>query len=262
MKTRIKIIIPIIIAITILAAVLFDTSYTVHRNWEGFILDYFSDNEFQELLKGDYVQEADIVTITDKDLEEVPKLKELIDMAVIKEFPFNEIGSVASTVDTIKEYHRYYATILAEKYSKNPEDFFRTSTVSADILEKYPNAYRYEFDGAHYVYNGVQYSWFNGSMLIREEGELTNISTAIMNHPLDPNRDIWASITDEDLEKMPQLKEAIGKIGTIEKNIQVRSDNMLHAEYLSTYQRWLDEKTSSSVFEYDGKYFHVGWWME
>ncbi len=260
MNTRIKVIILIIIAIIILTTVLFYTSGIANRYYEGFGLSYLSDNGFQEFLKGGYVQEADIVTITDKDLEEVPKLKELIDMAVIKEFPLNEYGNVASTVDTIKEYHRYYATILAEKYSKNPDEFFRTFTVSAEELEKHPNAYRYEFDGNYYVYNGVPYYWFNGSMLIYEEEELTDISTSIMNRPLHPNRDIWATITDEDLEKMPLLKEAIGRIGTIQENIDVSSAGISPAE-LPAYQRWVDEKISYSVFEYDGKYFTVGWWI-
>ncbi len=259
MKTRIKVIILIIIAITILAAVLFYTSSITYRDYQGLGLFYLSDNGFQELLKRGYVQEADIVTITDKDLEEVPKLKELIDMAVINGLPFSEFGDVASTVDTIKEYHRYYAIILAEKYSKNPDDFFRTYSVSANTLEKYPNAYRYEFGGTHYVYNGVQYFWSNGHMEIYEEGQLENISTSIIKHSsLDPNQHIWATITDKDLEKMPLLKEAIGRIGTNEENSLVIGAGMSPAE-LSTYQRWLDEKTSSNVFEYDEKYFQAVW---
>ena len=276
--------IPIIIAIIILTAVLFYTSSTAYRHHEGLSLHYYSDNGFQDLLKKDSVQEADIVTITDKDLGEVPKLKELIDMAVIKEFPFNKYSSVVSTIDTLKEHHRYFATILAEKYSKNPEDFFRTYPASAWQLEKYPNAYRHEFDGTHYVYNGVQYSWhyehitvrdvgqfikihtssFNriGSEVTRDRdvGKFIKVDTSVWDQPLDPNRHIWASITDKDLEKMPLLKEAIGRIGTDQGFIAV-NDQMSPVE-LSTYQIWTREKIPSAVFEYDGKYFEVGWWFE
>ncbi len=262
MKTKNKIRILIISVVAVIAIALFFLFITANGYSpysEGLHLSYLSDNEFQKLLEKDCMQGVDVVTITDKDLEPVPKIRELIDMAVTEKFPLNESGHLVSTVETLMEYHRYYANILAEKYSKDPDDFFRTSSVSAHTLEKYPDAYRYEFDGAYYEYKGVQYFWNHADMPIYEEGQLADIDTIAIRNPLDPNRHIWATITDEDLEKMPLLKEAIDSIGTLQENVTVQ--NAMSSIELDMYQRWQQANIPSGVFEYDGKYFRLGTWI-
>ena len=226
MKTRNKIILLIIPTVSIIALLLLYLFVSTDNNlnyYEGLHLSYLSDNEFQKLLKKDYMQGAEVVTITDDDLKYVPKIRELIDMAIVKEFPLNESGRVLSTVDTLKEYHRYYAVILAEKYSKNPDDFFSTSSLDSSTWKKYPDGYRYEFDGSYYEYNEVQYFWTNADMPIYEEGQLADIDTIAVRNPLDPNRHVWATITDDDLEHMPQLKEAIDSINTLQESIVVQN---------------------------------------
>jgi len=202
---------------------------------------------------------VEIATITDDDLETAPKIKELIDKALQEKFPLNEAGKVLSDFDTLKRYHQYYATILAEKYSKDPGDFIRILPAYPSDLEISPKAYNYEFDGSYFEYNGEQYGWFHTSFTDYGTDDRADLGAYKTKHPLDPQRHVWAEITDEDLEKMPLLLEAINNIGALQEPIRVQN-SMSDAE-MDRYAKWHKENIPSGIFKYDKKYFRISFWI-
>ena len=227
---------------------------------EGIILWYLSDHSLQEELKEPYLNDAQIEKITDKDLEQVPEIKRLINAALQEEFPLNETGRILSDIETLKEYHRYYATILAEKYSKEPEEFIRILPARQGDLEISPNAYNYEFDGSSFEYEGEQYGWEHSSFVDYEIENLADIGVYKHKHLLDPKRHIWATITDEQMqEHMPLLRDAVNRIGTMQENIEVQ--NSMSRSDLDRYQKWYEQNVPHGIFQYDERYFKIGFWI-
>lgn len=141
----------LIIPITVLSVIglffLFDYPKSSSLFPEGISLTYMSDDDFEVLLKQDFMQGVTIKKITDEDLKSVPKIKELIAEAQRNEFPLNQEGRILSDFDTLKKYHQYYAEILSKKYSKDPKEFIKILPASPSDLEVSPQAYNYDFDG-------------------------------------------------------------------------------------------------------------------
>jgi hypothetical protein len=87
------------------------------------------------------------------------------------------------------------------------------------------------------------------------------------NNPLDPSRHTWAELTDDNLENMPTLKEAINNIGKHEENIQVQV-GLSNAE-LNSIQNWNESlgfgsnraTAVGSLMEYNGEYYQIGFWV-
>ena len=263
MKTRLLLIVIIAVATVAVGLIglfyLFITANGFSYYYEGMSLTYVSEYEFQDILKQDYMQGVTITTITDDELESVPKIKELIIKAQSQKFPLNEEGRVLSDFDTLKKYHQYYAKILSEKYSKEPEEFVRILPAHPSDLEISSKAYNYEFDGEFFEYNGVQYGWSNSQFVDYGTDNRADITAYKIRHPLDPERHVWGTITDEDLKEMPLLKEAIHNIGTIQESIQV--ENSMSNSELKTYQKWIEENIPFGIFEYGGKHFRTGSWV-
>ena len=233
MKTRKTI---IIVCTTILAVAMFYLYITANGFSfynEGLALRYLSDYELQKEFKADYLKGVEIKSITDEDLKSVPKIKELIEKALKKEFPLNRTGKVLSDIDTLLSNHKHYAVILAEKYSKDPSDFMIYSDVEEEILQDYPDAVRIDFGACCFEYNGQQYRYGNTRAFLNYEDNLVMIEVYKVKNPLDPQRATWAELTDKDLDDMPTLREAIDNIGSKQENIEVQkgtshSTNTLH----------------------------------
>ena len=259
MKTRYKIIIPTIVILTVVLLFLFITANGFSFYNEGLHVDRYSTDELKKDLKADYMKGVQIQIITDDDLKSVPKIKELIEKSLTKEFPVNRTGKVLSDKDTLKKYHQYYAIILAEKYSKDPEEFVRILPAHPSDLEEYPDTYKYEFDGDYFEYNGIQYGWSNSHFIDYGKDNLANIESYKVNNPLDSERHTWAILTDEDFEKMPLLLLAINNIGTLQENIEVQ--NSMPSAEVDRYKKWFAQNITSNIFEYDGNYFRIGFWI-
>lgn len=259
MKTIIKIIIPVILVLVVVAFFMYLTANGFSIYDEGLVLIYLSDHQLEKEIEEYRMQGIQTATVTDKDLESVPKLKELIEKALAEEFPKNRTGKALSDKDTLMEYHRYYATILAEKYSKQPEDFIHILPAAESDVELCPDAYLYKFDGAYFEHEGMQYGWGNSRFTDYGNDNRADIQVYKVKNPLDPQRHVWATITDDDFEKIPVLRQAMRNIGAVQENIEVQ--NSMSSSEVDRYRAWYDKNISSSIFEYDGKYFQLGFWV-
>ena len=160
MNTRTKIIIPVIplFAFVIFYLYIADNGYSPYH--EGIGLTRFSEDEFQKHVKeAGSLENLNILTLTDEELEKVPAIKKLIEKSKGKEFPLNSVGILNSTIDEIKHNHHYVAQKYAAKYNKSPDSYFSTRIPETNHLEKFPDSYWYEYDGRFFKYGDKYYSF-------------------------------------------------------------------------------------------------------
>jgi len=252
------------IAVLTIFGVLIDGGFSPYN--EGIILTKFSDYQLQKYQE-ENSQYLNLVKITDEDLAKVPAVKKLIEDSLQKEFPKNRTGQVLSDIDTLMKNHNYYAEILAKKYFKNPNEFFIRYDVEPEVLEEYPDAVRVDFQARYFEFDGEQYGYRSTRTYLNYGDDLAMIEAYKVNSPLDPSRHTWAELTEEDLENMPTLKEAINNIGKFEENIRVQT-GLSNAE-INSIQEWNEglgfgsnrATVVGSLMEYDGQYYQIGFWI-
>ena len=252
------------IAIFTMFGILIDGGWSPYN--EGITLTRFSDYQL-ERYQEENSQYLTLVQITDEDLAKVPAVKKLIDKSLQKEFPRNRTGQVLSDNDTLMQNHNYYSEILAKKYSKDPNEFIIRHEVEPHVLEEYPDAVRIDFQARYFEYGGQQYGYGSTRTYLNYEDNLAMIEAYKVNRPLDPSRHTWAELTDNDLENMPTLKEAIYNIEKYEENIQVQTG--LSNAGLNSIQNWNESlgfgshraTAVGSLMEYKGEYYQIGFWI-
>lgn len=260
MKT--KIIISATAVLTVILFYLFITANGFSFYNEGIRVDRYSANELEKDLKAEYMQGVQIQTITDEDLKFVPKIKELIKKSLTKEFPANPTGTISITYDELYNFQQQYSKILAEKYSKNSTDFF---TANNDIREEYlaidPTAYLRSFEGRYFEYDGKQYGVGPNKLYvpyIEDEGP-SRLEVYKTNGPLREKDHTWADLSEKHVDLKPLIVVAINDIGQQQENIEIQ--NSMSSVEVSIYKKWYQQNITSNIFEYDGNYFRIGFWI-
>ena len=233
------------------------------RYVEGIALTRYSDDQLRELyedseLKGQFA----VVSVTDDDLRDVPAIKMLIEQSLQQEFPLNLESTVQGSLEELFSNHIYVAKKYSEKYSTNPDRYFIRSDPDEYTKSKYPDSYEYQFDAGFFKYGEKFYS-FSDSYLIVTEEEPPLIGVYVLQNA--PYR--FVDLTDDDLENMPTVKEALEKIGTIQENIQVSTG--LPSSEAKEYQKWNERLGFSyggtmiypSIFEYKGEHYMLSFWI-
>lgn len=259
-RTRTKIIIPVVLLLSI---VLFFAYFEDNGffSYEGMVLVYFSDYQLQKELEYEYMQGVEIVSLTDDDLKEVPKVKELISKALSKKFPKNQAGTTSISYEEIINFQLQYADILAEKYSRNSTSFFEKQDVSEKQLLSEPSLYLRQFEAYYFEYEDKQYGIGPDRMYVPnfEKLDAFHLEVYKTNGPLREKDHVWADLTDKELEIEPLIVAAIDNIGKIEENIEVR--NGMSSGDVNRYDEWRRENIPSQIFEYEGNYFRIGFWI-
>ncbi len=262
MKTKTKIIIPIIIILVIGLFFIYITANGFSFYNEGLRVDRFSANELEKELKANYMQKVQIQTITDEDLKTVPKIKELIDKSLTKKFPANPTGTVSITYEELYNFQQQYSEILAEKYSKNSTQFF---TANNDIREEYlaidPTVYLRSFDGRYFEYDNKQYGIGPNKLYIPsvEDDDLLRLEVYKTNGPLREKDHTWADLSEKQIDLKPLIITAINDIGQQQENIEVQ--NYMPSAEVNIYKKWHAQTITSGIFEYEGNYFRIGFWI-
>ena len=262
MKTRTKIIIPVITILVIGLFFIYITANGFSFYNEGIDVYRFSAYELEKELKADYMQDVQIQTITDNDLKDVPKLKELIDKSLTKEFPANPTGTISITYEELYNFQQQYSEILAEKYSKNPTDFF---TANYDIREEYlavdSTVYLRSFEGRYFEYDGKQYGVGPNKLYIPpvENYDLLRLEVYKTNGPLREKDHTWADLSEKQIDLKPLIISAINDIGQQQENIEVQ--NYMPSVEVNIYKKWHAQTITSGIFEYEGNYFRIGFWI-
>lgn len=90
MKTRYKIIIPIIILLTIGLFYLFTVAIGYTGYIEGIGMVYFYETDPDKILVED--PDLSVTEITDEDLKDAPRIKDMLEIALEQEFPLKDDG--------------------------------------------------------------------------------------------------------------------------------------------------------------------------
>jgi len=262
MKTRTKI---LILVITILVIGLFfiyisANGFSFYN--EGLHVDRFSANELEKELKAKHMQRVQIQTITDDDLKSVPKIKELIDKSLTKEFPANPTGTVSITYEELYNFQQQFSEILAGKYSRNSTHFF---TANYDIREEYlaidPTVYLRSFEGRYFEYDDKQYGIGPNKLYIPsvEDDDLLRLEVYKTNGPLREKDHTWADLSEKQVDLKPLIISAINDIGQQQENIEVQ--NYMPSAEVNIYKKWYAQNITSGIFEYEENYFRIGFWV-
>ena len=254
MKTRTKILIfsgPVVV-ITLFFGIGFGYSSLLSHG--GPHVTYLSDYEFQKELKIKQIKETEIQSISDEDLMPVPKFKYLIDKALKKEFPYNDRGETISDIETLQNNHKYFATILAEKYSRDANDIFEHQIgIDMNSLEEHPDMEQIGSPPNLFKYNDQSYG-FVSTVFNPSHDDALALVQVYPSISAESSGSLWAELTDEDLDSMPTVREAMNSIGTLQESITV-SEFVFKIEF-SDYVEWYKEnKLDSRIVEYDGNYF-------
>ena len=66
-------------------------------------------------------------------------------------------------------------------------------------------------------------------------------------------------MSEKQIDLKPLIASAINDIGQQQENIEVQN-NMSGAE-VDRYKKWYAQNITSGIFEYDGNYFRIGFWI-
>ncbi len=260
MKCKIKIIVALVFFLSIILSLVYFTDNGLF-SYEGMGLVYFSDYKLQKELEYESMQGIEIVSLTDEDLKEVPKVKDLINKALSLEFPKNKAGTAPISYEQLDNFQLQYAHILAEKYSRNSTSFFEKQDVSEKQLVLEPTLYLRQFEAYYFEYENKQYGIGPTRMYVPnfEKPETFYLEVYKTNGPLREKDHTWADLTDKGLEIEPLIIAAIDNIGKLEENIEVQ--NGMSSDDVDRYEKWIRENISSQIFEYGGNYFRIGFWI-
>jgi len=259
MKTRTKTIIPLVIFLSLILFFAYMDDNGLF-SYEGMRLVYFSDYQLQKELEQEYMQGVEIVSLTDKNLKEVPKVKDLINKSLSKKFPKNEVGITPISYEQMFNFQLQYADILAEKYSTNATDYFKKENASEKQLLLEPSLYLRKSQLYHFEYENKQYGIGPQNLWVPnfDESDIFDLQVYKTNGPLREDR-TWTDLTDKELEIESLIVAAIDNIGKIEENIEVQ--NGMSSSDVDRYEKWTRENIPSQIFEYEGNYFRIGFWI-
>ena len=260
MKTRTKIIIPLVFFLSIILSLAYFEDNGLF-SYEGMVLVYFSDYQLQKELEYESMQGIEIVSLTDDDLKEVPKVRGLINKALSLKFPKNELGTTPISYEQLDNFQLRYADILADKYSRNSTSFFEKQDVSEKQLVLEPTLYLRQFEAYYFEYENKQYGIGPTRMYVPnfEKPDTFYLEVYKTSGLLREKDHVWADLTDKELEIEPLIVAAIDNIGKLEENIEVR--NGMSSRDVDRYDEWRRENIPSQIFEYDGNYFRMGFWI-
>ena len=264
MKTRTKILIPAMLVLVIASFYLYIVANGYSPYYEGIGLTLYSNHKLQEFKSHSEDRDFLITKITDDDLKDAPELKKLIEKSLSKEHPLNKGGRVPVTFEELDNFQHQYAEILSKKYSRNATSFFTVD--DRHMPEKYlaidPTVHLRSFEGSHFEYDGIQYGIQPGSFYVpfMEDEDLLRLEVYKTNGPLREKDHMWEDLSDKPIDLKPLITDAINDIGQHQENIEVMTSG-LSPGTMTKYEKWYDDTLQSSLFEYRGKIFSIGFWI-
>lgn len=176
---------------------------------------------------------------TDDDLKDMPALKRTIE-AIGNRVEYNDTSHIEVATEEAESYRKYLSDKFEQQFGYEP-DF-------------------YENGDPYILYNGKTY-WVNTGGY---SAEYFPTKTLVVEESRFPQKQS-ITITDEDLKALPSIKEGIEKLWTYE----VSSFNYtgLQEDEWNQYREYFEQKSieqfgnesrHTTMFQYNGKYYDVG----
>jgi hypothetical protein len=211
-------------------------------------------------------EDEDISTflvLTREDLDEVPKLRDAVDVSNTQKFPLKySISTFDLYAKDLIAFENYLMEKSIEKYGDSREDYF--IQFDEDILEKLkdpkPQGFANDFRAPQIIYNDQTYSIGGTNFWMDDEHSSFRISVSLKE--TEPEK--FVELEDDDLENIPKIKEAMEEISLKLDSILVF--NGVTEEELREYSIWLDSKFEehyggsykpTPVFIYQEKFYEM-----
>lgn len=262
MKIRNKILISTVLIISFGLFYVFITENGYSPYDEGFRLTLYSDYKFQEFLNYTDDQDFIITKITDQDLKDMPELKKLIEKALSKKYPLNEVGHAPITIEELDNFQHQYAEILSEKYSRDSASFFTIDDnhMPEEYLAIDPLVHLRTFQPNFFKYENKLYGMGPNSFYIpsMEDDDFLRLEVYKING-LRQSEHTLEELSDKQIDIISIIQSAINDIGQHQENIEVQTG--LSSTTIIKYENWQANTLGSSMFEYQGKIFSIGFWI-
>ena len=189
--------------------------------------------------------DANILQITSEDLKEIPDIQELIHAVHSIEFPYNKYSSAYLDGLTLVEYELFLMEKSMKKYGDSQGDYFMQ--LDGDYEERLTNPAKQgltnHFESPVIVYNDSAYSIGGTYFWTSNEHEPRRMGV----YPQDAIKDDekFIMLTDEDMELVPKIKDAIENIGTVKESIFASKG--LPEDQWNQYREWFEQKSQDRL---------------
>ncbi|WP_160272909.1 hypothetical protein [Nitrosopumilus piranensis] len=227
-------------------------------------LDFPTEQDIQRYKNDEKgLSDANTLQITSEDLKEIPELQELIHAVHSIEFPYNKHSSVYLDGLTLVEYEFFLMEKSMKKYGDTQGDYFMQ--LDGDYEERLTNPAKQgltnHFESPTIVYNDNVYSIDGTYFWTSNEHDPRRMGV----YPQDSIKDDekFIILTDEDMESVPKIKEAIENIGKVKESISARKG--LPEDQQNQYREWFGQKSQDRlnsdtfrVIQYEGHLYSIG----
>jgi hypothetical protein len=185
-----------------------------------------SERDLQQI--SDNPDYKNIMTLSDNDLEEVPKLAQLIDK-VSNKISFNDESRFIVTISEMQQYYDHLGEKFEQQYGFE--------------MEKKKDSLLIEYNGKMYVIAGFA---FPKSGYDTEN----DVELVVVKDPMIKAAKIV--LVDEDFVEIPKIKKAVEEIGTYQ--VSTFESIGMPEDERSQYGKWFEEKHKSKYGNTTGPY--------
>lgn len=211
-------------------------------------------------------KEVQFFEITETDLEELPVLDELIQATHHLEFTTNDDARAEMGLRELVDYEFFIMEKSITKYNDSQDDYFLKLDGNLDekLANPKPQGFSNEFLSPQIVYDDKVYVLSHTFFWVANEHETQHISVHLQDS-LDNNKK-FITLTDEDMESIPKIKQTIEKIGTEFESIHARKGLPEHPDW-NEYREWFEQKKTEQInldetyvpgFVYNDDYYDLG----
>ena len=211
-------------------------------------------------------KEVRFFEITETDLEKLPVLDELIQVTHHLEFTTNDDARAEMGLREFVDYEFFIMEKAIEKYNNSQDDYFIKLDGNLDekLANPKPQGFSNEFLSPQLVYDDNVYVLSHTFFWVANEHETQSMSVHLQDS-IDNDKK-FITLTDEDMESIPKIKQAIEKIGTEFENIHARKGLPENPDW-NEYREWFEQKKTEQFnldeiyvpgFVYNNEYYDLG----
>ena len=227
-------------------------------------LDLLTEHDIQRYQndkKG--LNETNTLQITSSDLKEIPNIQELIYAVHSIEFPYNKYSSAYLDGIDFVEYEFFLMEKAIKKYGDSQGDYF--IKLDNDYEDRFANpakqGFTNHFEAPIIIYNDDAYLIGGTFFWTSDEHEPRRMGVYPRETVEEDKK--FITLTDEDMESIPKIKEAIENIGTVQKSISAYKG--MPEDRWNEYRDWFEQKSQDRLnadrfrlIEYNERLYSVG----
>ena len=188
----------------------------------------------------------------ENDIQEIPVLDELIRATHHLEFPANDFAHAEMGLRELVDYEFFIMDKSIEKYGDTKADYFMKLDADLDerLADPKKQGFSNEFIAPQIVYDDKFYILSHTVFWVSDEHEMQSLSVHLRDELEEDER--FVVLTDDDMDSIPKIRGAIGKIGTELESVVAFKGIPDESEW-NKYREWYVTK-SSEQFDADDVY--------